>query len=216
MRTVEDIIRVARRFVRTGRLRAEFGGSASYWEERYARGGNSGAGSYGRLAEFKAEVLNDFIHKHQVASVIEFGCGDGSQLAMLRCPDYLGLDVSATAVATCRERFHDDGRKRFALTSEQAGASADMTLSLDVVYHLVEDTVFDDYMRALFASARRFVAVYASNHDAAGPSVHVRHRKFTDWIETARTRLEARRCRRQPVSVHGRSGRRKLCRFLLL
>lgn len=31
-----------------------FSGSASYWENRYVRGGNSGAGSYNRLSEFKA------------------------------------------------------------------------------------------------------------------------------------------------------------------
>ena len=36
-----------------------FPGSEKYWEKRYIAGGNSGAGSYGKLAEFKAEVLND-------------------------------------------------------------------------------------------------------------------------------------------------------------
>src|SRR5579884_4320665 len=30
----------------------KFGGSSSYWERRYVGGGNSGAGSYGRLARF--------------------------------------------------------------------------------------------------------------------------------------------------------------------
>jgi hypothetical protein len=32
--------------------------SANYWERRYADGGTSGSGSYGRLAEFKATFLN--------------------------------------------------------------------------------------------------------------------------------------------------------------
>jgi hypothetical protein len=31
--------------------------SLVYWQERYAEGGTSGAGSYGRLALFKAEVI---------------------------------------------------------------------------------------------------------------------------------------------------------------
>ena len=34
-----------------------FTDSAKYWEQRYRTGGNSGAGSYCRLAEFKAEVV---------------------------------------------------------------------------------------------------------------------------------------------------------------
>jgi len=33
--------------------------SNKYWEERYAKGGNSGKGSYGKSAIFKADVIND-------------------------------------------------------------------------------------------------------------------------------------------------------------
>src|SRR5262249_19016585 len=54
--------------------------------------------------------------------------------------------------------------------------------SLDVIYHLIEDQVFDDYMRHLFRHSHRAVAVYSSNHDARTKATHVRHRKFTDWI----------------------------------
>ena len=33
-----------------------FAGSVEYWEDRYRRGKTSGAGSYNRLAEHKAEI----------------------------------------------------------------------------------------------------------------------------------------------------------------
>lgn len=33
-------------------------GSTDYWKNRYLEGGNSGAGSYNNLAQFKAEVIN--------------------------------------------------------------------------------------------------------------------------------------------------------------
>jgi hypothetical protein len=36
-----------------------------YWEENYANGGNSGNGSYGVLAQFKGDVINQFINKKQ-------------------------------------------------------------------------------------------------------------------------------------------------------
>ena len=39
----------------------KFTTSKNYWEERYKTGGNSGAGSYDRLAKFKAQIINDFI-----------------------------------------------------------------------------------------------------------------------------------------------------------
>lgn len=46
-------------------------------------------------------------------------------------------------------------------------------------------------MRQLFGAAERFVAIYASNYGNNTGSVegphHVRHRKFTDWVETHAT-----------------------------
>ena len=64
------------------------------------------------------------------------------------------------------------------------GHIAELTLSLDVVYHLVEDRVFNDYMQRLFKSASKYVIVYSSNTDkqAMIQVPHVRHRKFTEWV----------------------------------
>src|SRR5689334_14993422 len=84
------------------------GGSASYWADRYQAGGNSGVGSYGVLADFKAATLNDFVAANNVGSVIEFGCGDGNQLSLANYPRYLGLDVAKGAIELCRTRFGGD------------------------------------------------------------------------------------------------------------
>src|SRR5438270_10704846 len=73
-------------FVRRLAGRAGFDNSSSYWNRRYVAGGTSGAGSYGRLARFKADVLNAFVAESGIASVIEFGCGDGAQLALSNYP----------------------------------------------------------------------------------------------------------------------------------
>jgi hypothetical protein len=165
-------------------LRKEtFENSASYWDHRYKKGGNSGAGSYSRLAEFKAKILNEFVREHQVDSIIEFGSGDGAQLNLARYPNYTGVDISEKALEMCRAMFRDDPSKRFLHSSAvPAGTTADLSLSLDVVYHLVEDSTFDAYMRQLFASAKRFVIVYSSDMELEWPYKHVRHRKFTDWV----------------------------------
>lgn len=150
---------------------------------RYRAGGHSGAGSYGRLAAFKADFLNALVRDNAIGSVIEFGCGDGSQLALLEVADYVGLDVAPAAVARCRARFAGQPGRDFRLMAERGGlAAAELGLSLDVVYHLVEDAVFADYMQALFDHAWRFVVVYASDTDAEWPSAHVRHRRFTAHV----------------------------------
>jgi hypothetical protein len=161
-----------------------FPGSEAYWVDRYAGGGSSGRGSYGIYAEFKAEVLNAFIVEHGVTSVIEFGCGDGNQLSLGVYPRYRGFDVSEHAIAACRALFSDDESKSFAPLADYAGEKADLVLSLDVIYHLVEDEIFDSHMRTLFGAAERFVIIYSSNSDDLRRSYksHVRHRRFTDWI----------------------------------
>jgi SAM-dependent methyltransferase len=163
-----------------------FTSSAEYWQSRYQSGGNSGAGSYGRLAEFKATVLNELVASKSVRSVIEIGCGDGAQLGLATYPRYVGVDVSPASVAACAARFAGDQNKAFMTleTFRQQRPKAELGLSLDVIYHLVEDEVFDDYMRNLFDASERLVAIYSSNSsEIANPAPHVRHRRFTDWIE---------------------------------
>jgi hypothetical protein len=167
----------------TSRRDQSFQGSASYWDARYRSGGNSGAGSYHHLAEFKAEILNRFVHEHSITDVIEFGCGDGAQLRPAEYPNYIGVDISPAAVALCRRIFEQDTSKFFYLAAELLpGTTAQLSLSLDVIYHLVEDAVFFGYMSDLFAASTKYVAIYASNENKSWPESHVRHRRFTDWV----------------------------------
>jgi SAM-dependent methyltransferase len=162
-----------------GRIAPLFGfrGSRHYWETRYRIGGHSGVGSRGRSAQYKADVLNRFIAAHEVGSAIEFGCGDGYQLAMLELQRYLGIDVSPTIIEHCRKTFAGDPRKTFLLADDYRGETADLALSLDVIYHLVEDEVYEQYLSRLFAAGTRFVVVYATSSEmTATGTPHVRHR----------------------------------------
>lgn len=163
----------------------KFSGSENYWKSRYRDGGNSGAGSYNELAHFKAEIINSWVNDFALESMIEFGCGDGNQLLLAQYPQYLGLDISPNAIAGCRQRFSADSTKSFALLDDYAGQQAQLGLSLDVIYHLVEDDVFNQYMRRLFASATRYVVIYSSNTDQQRnlQGRHVRHRCFTEWVD---------------------------------
>jgi SAM-dependent methyltransferase len=145
--------------------------SAEYWEQRYARGGNSGAGSRGSHAEFKASVLNKLVAEQGIDSVIEFGCGDGEQLALAEYPRYLGFDVSPTTLSHTMAKFAEDPTKSFALYdperySDRAGMiTADLVLSLDVIFHLTEDDVYELHLEHVFGAARRHVVLYTSDAD---------------------------------------------------
>lgn len=177
-----------------GRKKKRFTGSSAYWEQRYKQGKTSGSGSYGRLAEFKAEIIHQIRNEFGLRSFIEFGCGDGNQLSLLDLDEYTGLDVSSEAVTMCSRKFAGRDGYRFVLYTPasyrpaETVSKADCTMSLDVIYHLVEDEVVDTYMSHLFDSAERCVIVYSSNHEQ--PPVeraqHVRHRRFTDWVRDHR------------------------------
>ena len=179
VRGLIDVVRYVRY-----RAAGKFSTSDDYWKKRYQSGGDSGTGSYGPFAEFKAECLNAFVSEKGVRTVMEFGCGDGNQLTLASYPQYTGVDISPDAIARCRKLFAGDLSKRFLVSDDYGGQTAELILSLDVIYHLVEDAVFDAYMRRLFDSATRYVIIYSSNTDQQEKlqTFHVRHRKFTDWV----------------------------------
>lgn len=175
--------------LRAWRARSRFSGSAEYWERRYQRGHDSGEGSGGELAAYKAEYLNAFVDDHGIRSVLELGSGDGRQLALARYPRYLGLDVSQTAVELCRRRLRDRANRAIVwLDPHRSRAidgflTAELALSLDVLYHLVEDHRYEDHLRLLFGASREWVIVYSSNEVRTGFEAHVKHRAFTRDVE---------------------------------
>lgn len=161
----------------------DFDTSESYWSQRYKRGGTSGVGSYGKFSQFKSEILNDLIEELEISSVIELGSGDGNQLIAMNYPRYSGYDVSVEAVTMCRKRFSEDQTKTFSLLQEYSRETADMSISLDVIYHLVEEDVFKAHIDLLFSSAVKAVVIYSSNFDGEADNPHVRHRRFTEYVE---------------------------------
>lgn len=164
--------------------------SVEYWEQRYREGRTSGNGSYGQLADFKANVINELISTEKIRTVLELGCGDGNQLAKINAERYCGVDVSATVIDKCREVFKNDSTKSFCTLTDfdRDPRSADLTLSLDVLYHLVEDRIFEDYLHKLFDSANTHCIIYSCNEEPLETDPpHVRRRIFTRWVEENKT-----------------------------
>lgn len=162
--------------------------SKSYWEQRYANGRSSGPGSRGEHAEFKAEFINEFVEENEISTVVEFGCGDGEQVALGEYPSYVGLDVSESAIERCSERFAADPTRRFRVYDpfefdDHDALRADLVLSLEVLFHLVGDDVFEKTMYDIFNTADQYVIIFSSNYDDPAPEIHVRHRRFTDYVD---------------------------------
>ena len=154
-----------------------------YWNARYNSGLTSGAGSYGKLAKFKAKVLNEFVKNNKVKSVIELGCGDGNQLSLCNYPKYIGIDTAEKAVKICKDIFKGDKTKKF--KTEYKNETAELVISLDVLFHLVELEDWKQYLNQLFTASTKYVIIYSSNAEP-DPNVkyglHFKLRPFTDYI----------------------------------
>jgi SAM-dependent methyltransferase len=146
-----------------------------YWETRYLNGGDSGAGSRGDAAEWKADRVNHYA----VGSVLDIGCGDGVQAALFRVIKYLGIEVSETAVLDARDYYP---RKQFELSPpfSREWGFFDTHLSLDIIYHLVDDDLYADHLDYVFGAKKRAI-VYSSNFDHSG-DIHVLHRRWTNDV----------------------------------
>lgn len=167
---------------------------AGYWEKRYSSGRTSGAGSYNRLARFKASFINKFLNERQILSVAEMGCGDGAQLGLMKYPKYLGLDISETAIEICKRKFSDNLNFSFAhykpdnFNLPQHEGKYDLALSLDVIYHLSNDDVYKKYLITLFGLSSKYVIIYSNSQELYTKGIneeaeYVRFRNFGSDIK---------------------------------
>jgi hypothetical protein len=163
-----------------------------YWDERYDAGFSSGAGSYGDLAAFKADIINGFIRAQGIHTIMEFGCGDGNQLKLMHYEKYLGLDIAYSAVQKCRMMYARDHSKSFICYHPQGFVNnrfirADLVVCLDVLYHILPE---DDYLKTLddiFSSADRFVILYTDTDQFTKMSLkkdaHIIHRDTLSYLK---------------------------------
>ena len=155
--------------------------SKEYWEARYSKGGNSGQGSYNHSATLKADYINSIIDKYSINTINDLGHGDGNQISLLKGDfQYYGYDVSSSARQRCIDKFKDDRRYTF-LDSVDTMIKRDLVMSLDVIYHLTEWEVYEQYLKDLF-SLGNYVLIYGMNKEWRGDS-HVLARPFDELIQ---------------------------------
>jgi len=157
---------------------------AGYWDRRYRDGRSSGAGSEGAEGAYKAAYISKFIADHQVQTVVDWGCGDGQVLELIKFPkgtSYTGVDVSQTIVERMTAKFpqHRFIGPSAAHNYEDAYR---MSISMDVLFHLPDDRDYFDYLDHLFNSATRHVVIYATNTPDGRTARHVFRREFTPDI----------------------------------
>jgi SAM-dependent methyltransferase len=149
-----------------------------YWDGRYQQGWTPVPEKV-PLQEYKATYINNFIAFRRLKSVLDLGCGEGTQSHLMVCDRYIGADVSPTAIKKARKANLD---KEFLVLPTDL-PSVDITISLDVIYHLVYNDDYQEYMNTLFDRAEQYVIMYTSDPNKGWPQppTHIRHRNVVQW-----------------------------------
>jgi len=156
--------------------------SKSFWENRYRNNGNSGLGSYGDESKFKSSYINDLIKKESIKTITDLGCGDGNQISLLSgFKKYYGYDFSDTALIKAKNI--NKGSEYEFINNISDLPISDMSMSLDVTYHIIEDNLFDEYLSKLFMLGERYVLIYSMDVDVPQISEHIKSRSFTKWVK---------------------------------
>lgn len=173
-----------------------FPGSARYWERRYLAGmRGAGRGSAGMAFKDKLATVDRVIRATKSLTVLDLGCGPeafGNYLHNVGT--YLGIDVSHEAVRTSQAKRSVPGRRYQDLPSFGPLGEFDLVLSLEVIFHLVEDHVYHRYMSHLTESSTGYLLIQSTDREEDRfHGSHYRDRPFRDWIEThaPRWRLES-------------------------
>lgn len=150
-----------------------------YWESRYKEWWNSGAWSYWDNAIFKADYINKLIKDNNIKSVVEIWCWDWANLSLYKWFDsYLWLDVSDKAIELAK-KINNGSKYKFSKYNWDEDIKADMTLCLDVTYHIFPMEEWKRVINNTIDIASDIVVFYSF----PCPTWHVKHINNYNLIE---------------------------------
>jgi len=154
--------------------------SNTYWETRYKNNSNSGHGSYGEFQKFKTEYINNVIKTYNIKTINELGTGDGNMLSTYTGFDlYTGFDVSDTILNKLKNKFKDNNSIKF-VSNPNIMEPADLTMSIDVSYHIINNNLFYEHLDLLYNKSLKYILIYSSNSNEKYGNYHILHRKVFD------------------------------------
>ena len=159
----------------------------NYWNERYKNGGNSGAGSYNEEAMLKASFINTWIKNLDIKTITEIGTGDGNNAMMYDVKmSYCGYDISSEAIKLSETRFNKHRNRLFYLFTdkeEYIDYDAKLCLCLDVWYHLINDSVFEELCQKLFVKGNwKYIIIYSFEANPFPNQKAGQHIKYRDVL----------------------------------
>jgi SAM-dependent methyltransferase len=120
--------------------------SAEFWNERYRRFPELGAGpgSRGYAASYKNVLVRQVMIQQDIRSIVDIGCGDLCWLDrdILEGRKYVGLDISTVAIERARAAYPFLQFAVFNVTAQPVGFESDLVVSFDVLIHQIDMRTF--------------------------------------------------------------------------
>jgi 2-polyprenyl-3-methyl-5-hydroxy-6-metoxy-1,4-benzoquinol methylase len=155
-----------------------------YWDNRYkGRPAGSGFSSHDPFwVKFKTETVNKFIVDNGVSTVLDMGCGDGNILDKFNgYENYCGIDVSDVTISNVAKKYKRSNREFFTYDNIP-DKKFDLVLSLDVLYHIVNISDFNNYLDIAADKCNQYFVVLSTNKVEPCPR-HIEHREFIPHVE---------------------------------
>jgi len=129
----------------------------SYWDTRYKKGGNSGAGSIGQYRNQKWDIIESFVG--DVNDVIDVGCGDLSFWEGKDCVSYLGIDrspkiININRIARPHWKFIN------ADAAETQSIQARIVFCFDILFHIMNDGIYCDILSNLTKYSNEWIFIF--------------------------------------------------------
>jgi hypothetical protein len=130
----------------------------SYWEERYKRGGNSGAGSVGRYRRFKWLIINRYVPS--ISQVIDVGCGDLKFWKGSLPIDYTGIDISKTIITKNKRLYPGSTFLNYPAEILIENLKAPVVFCLDLLFHIINESAFNSILNNLCIYSTEYIFIY--------------------------------------------------------
>ena len=124
-----------------------------YWDNRYEKDDVAGAKKNAPLDDEVNKLILDAAGNGKPMSILEIGCGTANRWKSLPGKDYVGVDVSPTAVRRASE-IHPDGRFFVADLARDPLPQSDVVLALSVLPH-IRPTEFDSVWKKITKAAKK-------------------------------------------------------------
>lgn len=144
---------------------------------------NSGSGSRGSLAAFKASFINDFVKEKNISSIIDFGCGDLYNASLFNVKEYLGIDIVDHQIP---EKVLAQSFKTLTTRFDQVelDKGSDLVICLDVLYHILKDEL--EYLKSTLEKivelSSDYIVIYAQDsRDTKFSNLYSGHLYNSPW-----------------------------------